>query len=62
MSIDDITEKIADLSDRAENYSYAATLPIEPELHVRKLREGMQGLRDELREIYIQATGSNPWV
>jgi hypothetical protein len=61
MSEDDI-QRIADLSEKAENYAHAAKLPLPDHLHVEQLTIGMKALRDELREIYIRTTGNNPWV
>lgn len=44
-------ELIAVLTDTLDNLTYAAKLPLPPKMHVEQLVLGIEGVRDELREI-----------
>ena len=61
MTIEQLAEQIGLLSDRADNYASAANLPLPPEIHMDMLAGGMAAMRDEMRKLHIEATGSNPW-
>lgn len=54
-------EQIGLLSDKADNLSHAAELPLPPEIHLKCLSGGMADIRDALRKLYIESSGVNPW-
>lgn len=57
---DDI-EQIGILSDKADNLIGASNLPVSDRIHIEGMRGGLEDLRDDLRKIYLQVTGENPW-
>lgn len=57
----DVMERIGQLSDKADNYHGASRLPFSPRIHLDALSGGMLEIRDELRAIFIEVTGENPW-
>lgn len=57
----EVFERLGVLSDRADNYWHAVMLPLPAAVHADQLRAGMAYIRDELREIFREATGENPW-
>lgn len=54
-------DTIGRLSDKADNLVHAARLPLTPQTHVECLSGGMAEIRDALRELYLEASGNNPW-
>jgi hypothetical protein len=61
--VDAAMDLVGQLSDRADNFAVAGSdIPLSDDMHRRQLIIGMEGLRDELRSIVRQVTGSNPWV
>lgn len=58
----DVMDRIGRLSDKADNYYHATMLPgLSPRIHIDALTGGMQQIRDELREIFKDVTGDDPW-
>lgn len=54
-------EAIGALSDAADSYAHAANLTVPAEMHVRNLQTGMERLREDLRKLYVEISGKNPW-
>lgn len=54
-------ERIGLLADRVSNLLGAMKLPMPPQMHLDQLRKSLPELRDELRQLYADATGENPW-
>jgi hypothetical protein len=58
----DVMERIGELADTADNFWHASRLPtLDPAIHAAALSEGLKTLRDELRAIFTEVTGHNPW-
>lgn len=55
-------EKIGQLSDTIDNLLHAMQLPLPPKMHLDSLKGNLESVRDELREIYTEETGDNPWA
>lgn len=53
----DTLERIGQLSDMADNLVHASTLPLPPAMHVDQLRKGLEQIRDDLRQIFIECGG-----
>ena len=52
---------IGSLADKADNFVHAAQIPVPPAIHVEALSGGMTDIRDELRKLYVELSGDNPW-
>ena len=59
----DLFDRIGRLSDRADNFAVSAKMPgLSASIHASCLADGMNDLRDELRQLYVEKTGENPWA
>lgn len=58
---EDNMDKIGELSDRIENLTYAAKLNLPPAMHLEQITKVIVEIKDELRAIYKDTTGENPW-
>lgn len=54
-------ERLGDLADKCDNLFHAAQLPMSPQFHKEQLQRAMAEIRDELKQIYVDETGQNPW-
>lgn len=57
----DQLDRLGRLADKADNFSHAAKMPLPDSVHKTCLLEGMGDIRNELRAIYVEASGENPW-
>lgn len=57
----DQLDRLGRTSDKADNFTHAVKLPLPDSLHKQQLAEGMQKIRDELRALYVEVSGENPW-
>lgn len=57
----DVMDRIGRLADKADNFAHAGTLPLPARVHAEALRLGMEDIREELRAIFTDVTGENPW-
>jgi hypothetical protein len=55
----DVMERIGELADKADNFFHGPR--VQPRLEADCMRHGMLQIRDELRAIFIEVTGDNPW-
>lgn len=58
----DVMDRIGELADKADNFYHGAQLPLPPQIHIMGLTAGMESLRDELRALFTDVTGENPWA
>lgn len=58
---DENADSLGRLSDKCDNLFHASKLPMPDKLHKEQLASAMEDIRDELRKIYIDETGQNPW-
>ena len=50
------------LVDKAENYLAWATNPMSPaDLKIDAMKTGLTEISEELKELYIELAGDNPW-
>ena len=57
----DTIERLGELADSCDYY-LALDIPFMPKsLLLDGMKTGLKEVRDALREIYIEATGDNPW-
>ncbi|MEF3066343.1 hypothetical protein [Pandoraea apista] len=54
-------ESIGEIADRVDNLIAAEGIPM-PEAIAKQARtQALTGVRDELRSLYIELTGDDPW-
>jgi hypothetical protein len=58
---DERTERIGELADRLDNLLAATNLPMSPEFHLRQVKVGLEEISKELKAIYKDAAGVDPW-
>lgn len=54
-------EKLGLIVDKIENYAAALQLSVPAYIHMEQLREALPEIAKELKEVYINETGENPW-
>ena len=52
---------IGELADKADNYLGVAALPMPDSVKVDGLNQGLTELSEELKSLYIELSGENPW-
>lgn len=57
----DNVEEIGRLSDTVDNYIAATNLPMPPKFHLEQLKDVLKKVSAKLKEIYVNASGYNPW-
>ena len=55
----EISEKIGQLKDKANNYLAFLNLPVPIEMHLDCLKTGMQELEERLKTLYIELGGDS---
>lgn len=58
----DNVEEIGRLSDTVDNYIAATNLPMPPKFHLEQLKDVLKKVSAKLKEIYVDTSGTNPWV
>jgi hypothetical protein len=58
---DDQLDRLGQISDTADNCLAASNLPVSTAIHLEGMREALKKIRDEIRGIYLEASGENPW-
>jgi len=54
-------DAIAELAERCANLHAATSLPLRPALHLEALTPALKEMAAQLRQIYVEASGENPW-
>ena len=54
-------EKLGRLADKADNYLQWAYNPAPDSLKIDAMKTGLAELSEELKALYIELGGSNPW-
>lgn len=62
MSQNELFERIAELAEKLDNHAAASVLPMPSHIHLSVLRDVIAEARDELRALYTQLTGEDPWA
>lgn len=55
--IDNVSDHVGRLADKADNLLAASTLPVSPAIHIQGLKGGLQEIRDEAQELYRSLGG-----
>lgn len=55
-------DRLGALADTVDNLLAAENLPLPPDLAKRARCASLEDLRDKMRELYIDASGENPWA
>lgn len=56
------TDRLAEAIDRLDNYWHASKIPLPAQLHAEQLANGIASVRDELKALYKELTGEDPWA
>lgn len=55
-------EIIGGLVDRCDNLVAASQLPMKPEFHLQQLRSALIDIGTDLRSLYRDISGEDPWA
>lgn len=58
---ENITE-IGKVADTIDNLLAATNLPMPPKFHLEQLKDGLAKISAKLKLIFVDASGTNPWV
>lgn len=59
--MEDKFEKLGLLIDSLDNLAHALELPLSPQMHVEQIGNALPEKVKELKEVYVEITGENPW-
>lgn len=59
--MDENFEKLGELIDSLENLSCALNLPLDNKIHVDQLKILLPEKVEELKKLFVEITGENPW-
>lgn len=54
-------DELGRIADRVDNLVHAGTIPMPDSLRLRVLVVALPELRDDLRKLYVDVSGENPW-
>lgn len=58
----EVAQKLGKIVDKLDNYLAAADLSgLPPEFHLRQLKAGLSDMSKELKALFVDFTGDNPW-
>ncbi len=55
------TDKIGEWAETLDNLLGAAQLPMPVQFHFERLTAAIAAMRDDMRAVYVESTGENPW-
>lgn len=55
------SEEFGDIIDRIDNLLGALELPMPAEFHVNQIKSELGEMSEDLKRIYIEEEGENPW-
>lgn len=58
---DEQLNRLGELADNADNYFSASTLPMPDKFHKEQLAQGMKDLSTDIKALFAEITGINPW-
>jgi hypothetical protein len=58
---EDNLEKVGILVDRLENLAAILQIPMNPLIHIDQMQKVLPELAEELKTIYKEESGENPW-
>ena len=61
---DENAERLGQAFDRLDALSYglSAMTGLDPKIHVEGLRGALPEIRDEIRSVYVDEVGDDPWA
>jgi hypothetical protein len=62
MENEQLKEKFGVLIDSIDNLAHALQIQMPATVHVQALRESLPEKVKELKEVYVEITGENPWT
>jgi hypothetical protein len=60
-NMEDKFEKLGQLIDSIDSLTHALSLPMSADFHVQQLKVILPEKVEELKEVFIEITGENPW-
>lgn len=59
--MDDKLEKLGRIIDGIDNLAHALQLPLPDNMHIECLRSSLPEKVEELKKVFIEISGNNPW-
>lgn len=59
--LEDRFEALGQLIDSLDNFAHALSMPLPPQMHVEQLKDVLPKKVTELKTLYAEITGANPW-
>jgi hypothetical protein len=54
-------ETLGQLIDSLDNFAHALKMPLPPQMHVEVLSKSLPEKVKELKSVFVEITGENPW-
>jgi hypothetical protein len=61
MTREEQSDKFGRLIDKLDNNTHTLQIPMRPEIHVGALKQSLPGIVKELKSVYVEIFGDNPW-
>ncbi len=61
LNMEDKYETLGQLIDDLDDLTYALNIPMSDEFHVKQLKKILPKKVQDLKEVFIEITGENPW-
>lgn len=58
---EDQLEDLGRIADMADNFHAAAGMQLPASMHIECLRTGMSAISEQIKAIYVKASGADPW-
>ena len=58
---EDHENKLGELKDKVDNLLGSLELPMPADFHVKMMKEQLKDISQEIRDIYIEIVGHDPW-
>lgn len=59
--MEDNYEKFGQLIDDIDSLAHALNMPVPPQMHVEQLRISLPEKVKQLKGVFVEITGENPW-
>jgi hypothetical protein len=59
--MEDKFEKLGQLIDSLDNLAHALKMPLPPQMHIDVFSRSLPEKVKELKEVFVEITGENPW-
>ena len=61
ITMEDKFETLGQLIDSLDNLAHALKIPMPPQMHVEQLSVALPEKVKQLKEVFVEITGENPW-